>query len=224
VTTIAILNASSVLTDAEVAAAIPALQTQISRDFAPIWNIDATLVFVPAGQAPQAADLVAHLLDDSDQAGALGYHDDDGTAGAPRALIFVKDDIEGGFSWTVTVSHELLEMLVDPGCERTASVGALEYAYEVCDAPEDDSFGYAVDGVTVSDFVTPAWFTPGAAGPYDLRGHINAPLQVLGGGYIGVLDTANPGAGWTQITNEERGPGRYPQRFKRRVAKWRRAQ
>jgi len=34
---IAIINASTVLTDAQVSAAVPALQTQVSRDFAAAW-------------------------------------------------------------------------------------------------------------------------------------------------------------------------------------------
>jgi len=38
---IAVINASTVLTDDEVQAAVPALQTQVHRDFAPIWGIDA---------------------------------------------------------------------------------------------------------------------------------------------------------------------------------------
>jgi hypothetical protein len=215
--TIAILNASTVLTDAQVASATPALQTQISRDFAPAWGLEAKLIFVAKGQTVPAGAWVARLLDDSDQAGALGYHDDAGTADAPEARIFVKDDIDAGMSWSVTISHELLEMLADPLCTKTASDGAREYAFEVCDAPEDDAFGYPIDGVLVSDFVLPSWFTAGGRAPFDFRGKITAPFQVLGGGYIGVFDPHNPDAGWTQITNEEKAPGRAPQRFARRA-------
>jgi hypothetical protein len=50
---ISILNRSSVLTDAQVQAAVPALQTQVKRDFGPVWGVDADLTFVPAG-APSA--------------------------------------------------------------------------------------------------------------------------------------------------------------------------
>ena len=46
---IAVINASTVLNDAEVQAAVPALQTQVHRDFAPPWGIDADLMFVPKG-------------------------------------------------------------------------------------------------------------------------------------------------------------------------------
>ena len=32
------------------------------------------------------------------------------------------------------------------------------YAYEVCDPCEDDSLGYHIDNILLSDFVYPAWF------------------------------------------------------------------
>lgn len=59
---IAIFNLSIVLTDDQVKAAIPALQTQISRDFAPVWGIDGELVFVPHGtRPPQVGTKFDHL-------------------------------------------------------------------------------------------------------------------------------------------------------------------
>jgi len=34
------------------------------------------------------------------------------------------------------------------------------HALEACDAVESDKLGYEIDGVMVSDFITPAWFEP----------------------------------------------------------------
>jgi hypothetical protein len=54
-------------------------------------------------------------------------------------------------------------MLADPNINLTVFVqdadttGTL-YAYEVCDACEDDSLGYQINNVLVSDFVYTAWF------------------------------------------------------------------
>jgi hypothetical protein len=45
---IAIINDSTVLTDAQVAAAVPPLQKQIDRDAGPAWGISAQLRFVPS--------------------------------------------------------------------------------------------------------------------------------------------------------------------------------
>ena len=72
---ISIKNDSSRLADAQVSAVVPALQTQVSQDFAPPWGVDADLDFVPKGQQPPAGHWWLVVLDNSDQAGALGYHE-----------------------------------------------------------------------------------------------------------------------------------------------------
>lgn len=205
---IAVINSSTAITDREVRNAVPALQTQVSRDFATAWGTDADLVFVPKGTKPPAKYWWLVVLDNSDQAGALGYHDLT-KAGLPLGKVFAKSDLQYGLQWTVTASHELLEMLGDPDINLTAFVqkddrsGRL-YAYEVCDACEDDQFAYKIGGVLVSDFVFPAWFESfrkKGGTQFDFCKHIKAPFQLLKGGYIGVFDVGS-GSGWTQITAE----------------------
>jgi len=44
---IAITNASTVLSDAQVEAVLPALQKQVSNDFKTYWELDCTLQFLP---------------------------------------------------------------------------------------------------------------------------------------------------------------------------------
>jgi len=57
---------------------------------------------------------------------------------------------------SIAASHELAEMLIDPGnnlwCEH--GKGTL-YAYEVCDAVKAEHF--PVNGLAMSDFVYPAF-------------------------------------------------------------------
>jgi len=48
---IAVISAST-RADAEVAAWVAAIQTQITRDLAPAWGVRADLGFVPHGQKP----------------------------------------------------------------------------------------------------------------------------------------------------------------------------
>jgi hypothetical protein len=209
---IAILNRSTVLTDDQLQPVVAALQTQVQRDWAPVWGSDADLSFVPAGTQPAPGSWWLVILDNSDQAGALGYHDLT-TGGLPVGKVFAQSDLTAGLQWSVTTSHELLEMLGDPDINLTAFVqpnatsGTL-YAYEVCDACEADQFGYAIDGVTVSDFVYPAWFesfrSPGST-QFDHGKHIGAPFQLLPGGYIGAFDV-NGGTGWHQRTAEIASP------------------
>ena len=119
--------------------------------------------------------------------------------GLPLGKVFAKSDIDNGYIWTVTASHELLEMLGDPDIKLTAFVqktndsGRL-YAYEVCDACEADKFGYKIGGTLVSDFVYPAWFESfrkKGSTQFDYGKRIKAPFQLLSGGYIGVFDVGS---------------------------------
>lgn len=207
---IAVINASTVVADKDVQAALPALQTQVTRDFAPAWGIDATLRFVPKKSKPAPGEWWLSILDDSDQAGALGYHDLT-PQGLPLSKVFAKTDQHYGESWTVTTSHELLEMLGDPNINLTVfeenGKGGRLYAYEVCDACEDEKFGYKIDGVLVSDFVFPAWFESfrKTGTQFDHMKKIKKPLQLLAGGYIGIYDVGG-GGGWKQLTADKINP------------------
>ncbi|HZP94147.1 MAG TPA: hypothetical protein VFB20_14890 [Burkholderiales bacterium] len=204
---VAVINASTVVADDQVKATVPVLQTQVSRDFAAAWGIDAELRFVPKGSKPAAAEWWLVVLEDSDQAGALGYHDLT-QQGLPLGKVFAKTDQAFGEQWTVTASHELLEMLADPDINLTVFVesgsGGRLYAYEVCDACEADQNGYKIDGVLVSDFVYPAWFESfrTSATQFDQTKKVGKPFELLKGGYIGVYDVRS-GSGWTQLTAEK---------------------
>lgn len=115
-----------------------------------------------------------------------------------------------GANWTVTLSHELLEVLAGPEINLTVfaqpdeTIGIL-YAYEVCDACEADKVGYQIDGVTVSDFVYSVWFEAFQAGRNVQFCHskkIKNPFNLLPGGHIGVFNVVK-GGGWIQKTAEE---------------------
>jgi hypothetical protein len=201
---VVVLNESSAIADADVEGALLALQTQLDRDFAPAWHTAATLSFVAAGSAPPADAWQLVVLDDSDQAEALGYHDLT-AEGLPLGKVFAATAAEAGAPWTVVASHELLELLGDPYIDLTvfdqssATAGTL-YALEACDAVQADT--YELDGVAVSDFVTPEWFgppTPAPAAALDQLGLVTAPLELRPGGYIGVFDVT-AGSGWTRRT------------------------
>jgi len=221
---ISVLNATSMLTDAQIAPVIVALQTQVSRDFAPVYGIDAKLTQVLKGQTADPTSWWLVLSDNSDQAGALGYHDLTPT-GLPIGKVFVKSVIDNGDSWSVTISHELLEMLADPWANLTVfaqssnTAGKL-YCWEVCDTCEADALGYQINGIQVSDFAYPGWWgIPGYRGKLDHTGHITKVLDILPGGYIGEFDVTK-GNGWTQKTAEghmPRSKGGPGSRFERRV-------
>jgi hypothetical protein len=120
-TQISVINESTVLTDADVIPVVSALQQQVTNDFRPAWGLDAELTMIPQGQQAPAGTWWLVILDDSDQAGALGYHDLT-PDGLPIGKVFAASDLKFGTSWSVTASHELLEMLADPNINLTVFV------------------------------------------------------------------------------------------------------
>jgi hypothetical protein len=209
---ISFINSSTVRQDSDVKSLTSVLQDQVRNDFAPVWGVDADLVFVPKGATVDPSSWWLVVLDNADQAGALGYHDLT-DAGLPLGKVFAATDDQYGMHYSITSSHELLEMLADPDINLTAFVtlasgqsGRL-YAYEVCDACQADENAYpGSDGKTlVSDFVYPSWFESfrkQASTQFDRQKKITAPFQLLPGGYIGYFDV-NSGNGWQQLTAEK---------------------
>ena len=108
---------------------------------------------VPVGYWPMI------VKDDIGQPGAAGVHLD--KDGQPFALIEMSD------SWSLTASHEMLEMLADPFGNRVIAgrspkqgQGRVEFLVEVCDPSEAAQFGYTSNDILVSDFYTPHFFDP----------------------------------------------------------------
>lgn len=207
---ILVKNFSTVISDKQIESALNAFQTQVTRDFAPIWGIDATLTFVPKTQALTGKQWLLGVYDDADQAGALGYHDIT-NIGTPLGKVFAKTTMDDGALWAVCFSHELLEMLADPWIGATVIDAQTKrlYAYEVCDPVESDDLGYVItakDGsqVRVSDFVTPHFFVRESAPVkgefYSFNKKLTKPFALDAGGYLSYLDLTHYSAGWKQIT------------------------
>src|SRR5256714_2079747 len=198
---VAVLNRSTVATDEEVEGITGALQQQADRDFAPAWGVRTSLTFLPKGVTDgwQGRWNVV-VLDTSDEANALGYHDLP-PDGLPLGKCFAKTDQMVGAQLSVTMSHELLEMLGDPDVNlQAADENGRIYAYETCDAVEADDIGYEIDGVLVSDFVFPEWFVASLRGhdvQFDQERKVSEPFELAPGGYIPVTDVWPPD--WQQI-------------------------
>lgn len=195
--TVAFLNVSSVVALEDLQNVVASLQIQASRDFGPIYGMNANLAVFTDQKAVPADAWQMIIGDDSDQIDALGYHELSST-GLPLGKVFAKTDKEDGMQWSVTASHELLEMLADPwACLCAQASDGRILAYEPCDAVEAEEFGYQINGVTVSDFVLPSWFD-GSAAPYDYCKHVTSPGQLIKDGYISVLGPS----GWSQVQAE----------------------
>jgi len=203
---IALLNRSTVVADGTLDVITTALNHQLKNAFGPAdaWGIEANLTFVPKGAPDPTNSWWVAVFDNADVANALGYHDVT-SSGSPLGKVFAATDLYYGTALSVTVGHEVLEMLADPNIERSVQVGDQLYRQEVCDAVEGDEFAYPIDvggeEVLCTDFVLPAWFQPNLAPgstKFDFRNHCQRPLELLAGGYIQVKPAT--GGGWTSMT------------------------
>jgi len=89
---VSIINESSLVAPAEAQTCVAALQRQVTEHFAPAWGIDAALSYIAPGVKPIAGSWWLVILDDSDQAGALGYHDLTDEA-MPLGIVFARKEL-----------------------------------------------------------------------------------------------------------------------------------
>jgi hypothetical protein len=178
--------------------ATAALNVQVTRDLPQFWNVKATVRLLPhAGKVPSGVwpvQLVKSL-----PPGEGGFHMDKHNQPYAKVIASPHDD-----SWTIDASHEIIEMLIDPSGNRMQSskaikivgdkvqdgTGQFNYLVEACDPCEANGYGYAIQGIVVSDFITPHFYdpikTPGTR--YSFTGALTAPRQLLPGGYISYID------------------------------------
>jgi len=173
---VALVSEESAIPMSELAAVAAALQKQVTRDFGPLWKIDADVVAYASLEDLPLDYWPVIIMDDIGDPRAAGYHEDE--HGQPYALVQYSQ------GWTLTASHETLEMLADPFGRRMVAgpspkpdQGRVKFLVEVCDPSEAENFAYSVNGVTVSDFYTPHYFDPVASPQtrYSFTGVITEP-------------------------------------------------
>lgn len=205
---VAVINASTVLTDDEVQSVMQALQTQVSKHFAPAWGINTELKFFSSESIPPPDSWWLVILDNTDQAAELGYYDLT-SQGLPLGKVFAAIDKQMGHQWTVTASHVLLETLADPGINLMASVQRsaneiIFYAHDICDPCQSEDYGYMIGNIRVSDFVLPTWFESvhhASNVKFDHENKIRKPFGLLPDGYISVMDPSSC-QGWHDLVAE----------------------
>jgi hypothetical protein len=176
-------------------ALIAAMQAYVNQHVAPVWGTPAKLV-KSTGFVKNAWAVV--FLDDADQSGALAYHDLT-PEGLPLSKVFVRTTINDGELVSVSASHELVEMLVDPAINMmtTGPDPKVMYAYESADPVE--ALTFKVNGIPMSDFVYPSYFEtfhkPGSV-KFDHLDKIKKPFEILSGGYQIVFKNGK----WSQVT------------------------
>lgn len=183
-----------------------ALNKQVTDEFFDDWKVLASVGAYYPDAVPTGCWAV-RIQQKLDQPGALGYHTDDHNQ--PISYVELTND------YTVTVSHEILEMLVDPWGNRLQSAESplgidpsqfgitehdrVEYLVEACDPCERAS--YLVGGVPASDYMLKRWYrtAPGRNRWFSHLGTCVEPREVADGGYVSFA-TANKE--WWQVFNE----------------------
>jgi hypothetical protein len=165
-----------------------AVGKQLAGDVARYWPVTGTIATfgtlfeMPSGYSPIV------IKDDPPFDDAAGAHWTN--SGDPFAVVIGTSDPN---EVSIAVSHEAIEMMVDPagyalrsGPSPVAGQGTVHFVVEVCDPVQDRDCAYKIDGVYVSDFCTPAYF--GADGTlFSLKKNVSSALSLADGGYLSWL-------------------------------------
>lgn len=123
------------------------------------------------------------VQDTLDVQGALGYHDID-DQGRPVAFIGAQVCAQAGVALSSVVDHEVKELVADPAANLWATDGrGVNWARELCDAVEGDSYDDTTTGIALSNWLYPSYFNPFASGSFDHLGSIRAPFTIAPNGY-----------------------------------------
>ena len=202
---IAVINESTMATNTDVDTMCQAIQIQMSLHVLPAWNMKSGSIkfYADKAKVPGYAWVVS-ILDNPTTAGALCFHAEDNDL--VDALIFCEPVLSNqgvvlydssnpqNVSVASVLSHEVCEMIGDRFANFWADGPTLpqgsEYALELCDPVENDSYAIDVKGikVSVSNFVFPSWFNPEAKTPqnlpFDYLSKLTAPFTMTAGGYM----------------------------------------
>ena len=224
---VSIVNRTGSITDADVQRAVRAINRQLAEDFEPHWQFGARLRLDAAGERParhdgaallkrlpdRRGDAVVYLVDHATVADAEGYHDRNG-GDVPCGFVFLETCKECGDPWTMALSHEVLELVGDPMNNLTVQGPhphdhrcMVFHTFEVCDPVQSES--YEIDGVIVSNFVLPGWYTKGdAAGVRNdflgrrTPGEVLPSFAMAPGGYLCFWDPRREGDHWHSLMTE----------------------
>lgn len=183
------------------------LNVQVTRDLPQFWPVQASVQYLPNAKKIPAGVWPVKLVK-SLPPGEGGFHLDKHNQPYAEVIANPGDD-----SWSIDASHETIEMLVDPSGNRMQSSIAIEiagkavedgtgqfnYLVEACDPCEANNYGYEIQGVLVSDFITPHFYGSVTASGmrYSFTGAVTKPRQILPGGYISFVNQESDE--WQQI-------------------------
>jgi hypothetical protein len=201
--TIAVINqAPNDVSDADLGLWVHAIQRQVLENVLPFWPNEAAginLVLVPHGSTAPSGAWQVIVAPTIREAQDLGFHDFtssfnffQGTVKIPEGFVSTQVTRADGQTISRVLSHEIIEMVVDPDVDRKVTIDGTTFLAEACDPVHPDRMGYKIDGVLVSNFITPRYygFPSQTTDPrHDFLGLLTAPCPILpSGGALAVLN------------------------------------
>lgn len=213
---IAVINQSTLVTNDQVDTMCKAIQVQLDLHVLPAWNMKSGTIkfYADAAKIPGYAWVVS-MLDNSTQAGALGYHAEDndkvdafifaGPVLSNSGVVLYDSTNPQNVSVSSVLSHEVCEMVgdryagfwSDGPAVSVSGVTYTQYALELCDPVEGNSYAVDLNGtnVSVSNFIFPSWFNSEATipqnMPFDYLHKLSKPFTMTPGGYMIVAQAGN---------------------------------
>jgi hypothetical protein len=166
-----------------------ALQKQVAEDLRPIWNVNATVEAYETLDSVPTESWPVIIRSDIELKGIHSVEN-----GKPFSLVQYDKDSD---AWSLNASAVLLNMLTNPSANRLFSGPSpnpvdkgkiVQFLVEIS-APVREN-GYRIDGVLVSDFVTPEFFQASKRkeGQYSHTGSAKEPLKIVTNGFLSWLD------------------------------------
>ena len=184
VSSICIANRSTLIPDEDVERVAMAIRKQIANAVARYWPVNVDVVScgkddqVPFRMWPLFVYDEAMQTNDILPVGACGAHDMRGT---PVGAISIKQCKADNIPWSQTASHEAIEMAINPSGAIYRLANNRMWLQDICN-PCATSY-VCDDGVELSNFVTPAWFSLISGRRLDFTSRVLIPLTPETGGY-----------------------------------------
>jgi len=192
---------------------IDAMQIYIDSHVAPVWGTPARLVQASKYRRDTWTLVFVDRFTDPDDKDSIGYHHVN-RDGLPKSIVFVESALAESDNVALTASHEIVEMLVDPGVNlmTTGPRNNTFYAYESADPVEESA--RKINGLEMSNFVYPEYFEDfhgRGSMRFDWVGEVDEPFQIMPGGYQSMF-TRN---GWIDKTGSAAKKKRFEKEDRR---------
>lgn len=175
------------------------VDAQLKQDVYPVWQRHGDCTAYQTEADVPLGSWKVFIKNDLGQPGALGYHTDEHNQ--PVAYVMYQESLD---DVCITVSHEVVETLLDPYGNRlilalhpTLNSRKVRILCEGCDPSEAKS--YKKLSLSVSDFYFPEWFDDAhlIGQKYSFMDVLPGPRSLIQGGYVSYIDTDNR---WYQVT------------------------